>query len=201
MMLRPEYNGTFVAYVPAIPGCHAWGHTPEEAQAELMDVFKMVRDEYKEEWRMLPANISTLLALSPFYLSHGRILTISFLTKVHYSKLMSASNEGVLQPMSVSIGAKIAPEQAAQIRELIGAGVYLNESDFVRDAIRHRLSEIKVIKCREVDFETAKKEILGYYKSRKEAYPDEAARDLELDFDLVMKATDELRKEGRLVEA
>ena len=81
------------------------------------------------------------------------------------------------------------------------AGVYLNESDFVRDAIRHRLSEIKVIKCRDVDYETAKKEILGYFKSRGESYPDEASVDLELDFDLVMKITEELRKEGRLVEA
>jgi len=114
---------------------------------------------------------------------------------------MSASNKGMPQPSSVSIGAKIASAEAAQIRELIEAGVYLNESDFVRDAIRHRLSEIKVIKCREVDFQTAKKEILGYYKARGEAYPDEAARDLELDFDLVMKATGELRQEGRLVEA
>ena len=63
------------------------------------------------------------------------------------------------------------------------------------------MSEIKVIKCRDVDFQMAKKEILGYYKARGEAYPDEAARDLELDFDLVMKATGELRREGRLVEA
>ena len=49
---------------------------------------------------------------------------------------------------------------------------YLNESDFVRDAICRRLSEIKVIKCRDVDYETAKKEVLGYYKSRGESYPD-----------------------------
>ncbi|HNQ53619.1 MULTISPECIES: ribbon-helix-helix domain-containing protein [Methanothrix] len=114
---------------------------------------------------------------------------------------MDASKKGMPPPASVSIGAKIAPAEAAQIRELLEAGLYLNESDFVRDAIRHRLSEIKVIKCREVDFQTAKKEILGYYKARGEAYPDEAARDLELDFDLVMKATGELRREGRLVEA
>ena len=110
---------------------------------------------------------------------------------------MDASKKGMPPPASVSIGAKIAPAEAAQIRELLEAGLYLNESDFVRDAIRHRLSEIKVIKCREVDFQTAKKEILGYYKAR----GDEAARDLELDFDLVMKATGELRREGRLVEA
>lgn len=114
---------------------------------------------------------------------------------------MSASNKEMVQPVSVSIGAKIAPAEAKEIRELIEAGVYLNESDFVRDAIRHRLSEIKVVKCRDVNYETAMKEILGYYKSRGEAYPDEAALDLELDFDLVMKATEELRKEGRLVEA
>ncbi len=114
---------------------------------------------------------------------------------------MSASNKETVLPVSISIGAKIASAEARQIRELIEAGVYLNESDFVRDAIRHRLSEIKVIKCRDVDYETAKKEILGYYKSRGEAYPDEVAGDLELDFDIVMKATDELRKEGRLEEA
>lgn len=28
-------NGTFVAYVPAIPGCHAWGQTPKVSQREL----------------------------------------------------------------------------------------------------------------------------------------------------------------------
>jgi Arc/MetJ-type ribon-helix-helix transcriptional regulator len=114
---------------------------------------------------------------------------------------MSTSNKEASQPASVSIAAKIASAEARQIRELIEAGVYLNESDFVRDAIRHRLSEIKVVRCRDVDYETAKKEILGYYKSRGEAYPDEAADDLELDFDLVMRATEELRREGRLVEA
>ncbi len=42
---------------------------------------------------------------------------------------------------------------------------------------------------------------MGYYKGRVEACPVEASSDLELDFDLVMKATGELRREGRLVEA
>lgn len=71
----------------------------------------------------------------------------------------------------------------------------------MRDAIRHGLSEIKVIKCRDVDYETAKEKILGFFKSRGESYPDEASVYLELDFDLVMKITEDLRKEGRLVEA
>lgn len=114
---------------------------------------------------------------------------------------MSASNKEASTPASVTIGAKIASAEARQIRELIEAGVFLNESDFVRDAIRHRLAEIKVIKCRDVDYETAKKEVTGYFKSRGEAYPDEAAEDLELDFDLVMRITEELRKNGTLEEA
>jgi predicted RNase H-like HicB family nuclease len=57
VILRPEENGTFVAYVPAIPGCHAWGQTPEEAQTELINVFEMIEEEYKEEGRMLPSDV------------------------------------------------------------------------------------------------------------------------------------------------
>jgi predicted RNase H-like HicB family nuclease len=48
VVIRPEDNGTFVAYVPSISGCHAWGRTPEEAQAELANVFAMINKEGKE---------------------------------------------------------------------------------------------------------------------------------------------------------
>lgn len=57
IVLRPDDNGTFVAYVPAIPGCHAWGETPEEAQAEIVNVFEMIREEYREEGRQLPQDV------------------------------------------------------------------------------------------------------------------------------------------------
>jgi len=57
IILRPDDNGTFVAIVPAIPGCHAWGRTPEEAQIELLNVFDMIREEHEEEGRMLPEDI------------------------------------------------------------------------------------------------------------------------------------------------
>jgi Arc/MetJ-type ribon-helix-helix transcriptional regulator len=114
---------------------------------------------------------------------------------------MSASDKTISSLASVSIGAKITPAQAMQIRELIEAGAFINESDFVRDAIRHRLTEIKVIKCRDIDYDTARKEVAGYFKRCGEAFPDEAAEDLELDFDLVMRITEELRKDGTLEEA
>jgi predicted RNase H-like HicB family nuclease len=41
IVIRPDDNGTFVAYLPAIPGCHAVGRTAAEAQTELTNVFSM----------------------------------------------------------------------------------------------------------------------------------------------------------------
>lgn len=48
IVVSPDDNGTFVAYVPAIRGCHAWGRTPEAAQAELVNVFEMIKEESNE---------------------------------------------------------------------------------------------------------------------------------------------------------
>ncbi|MEB3220076.1 MAG: type II toxin-antitoxin system HicB family antitoxin [Nostocales cyanobacterium 94392] len=48
IVIRPDDNNTFVAYVPAIPGCHAWGQTDYEARAELINVFQMIQEEYAE---------------------------------------------------------------------------------------------------------------------------------------------------------
>jgi len=56
VVLRPDDNGTFIAYVPAIDGCHAWGATWEEAQQELTNVFEMIREEYQEAGLSLPQN-------------------------------------------------------------------------------------------------------------------------------------------------
>ncbi len=57
MIVRPDDNGTFVAYLPAIPGCHALGKTPSEARAELAEVFSMIVEEYEEEGRLLPPDV------------------------------------------------------------------------------------------------------------------------------------------------
>ncbi|NET60045.1 MAG: type II toxin-antitoxin system HicB family antitoxin [Symploca sp. SIO2E6] len=46
IILRPDDNGTFIAYIPAIKGCHAWGEIPEAALSELNHVFEMIQEEY-----------------------------------------------------------------------------------------------------------------------------------------------------------
>jgi len=57
IVIRPDDNGTFVAYIPAIPGCHALGRTPEEAQAEIINVFEMIKEEYEEEGKPMPQDV------------------------------------------------------------------------------------------------------------------------------------------------
>ncbi len=85
-----------------------------------------------------------------------------------------------------------------EIKKLVASGVYLNTSDFVRDAVRDKLAAIKTIKYRNVDYETAKKEIIGYFQQRGEAYPSEIEEDLELDYQLICQIIAELKREGRL---
>jgi len=62
LVLRPDNNGTFVAYVPAVSGCHAWGQTPEEARAELEHVFAMIEEEYREAGKPFPQDVQLVTA-------------------------------------------------------------------------------------------------------------------------------------------
>ena len=55
-------NGSYVAYVPAIDGCHAVGKTPEEAQHELHNVFDMISEEHAERGQPLPDDVELTVA-------------------------------------------------------------------------------------------------------------------------------------------
>ncbi|MEH2327166.1 MAG: type II toxin-antitoxin system HicB family antitoxin [Nostoc sp.] len=61
-VIRPDNNGTFVAYIPAILACHAWGQTPDDARAELVYVFEMIQEEYEEQGRSLPEDVELVIA-------------------------------------------------------------------------------------------------------------------------------------------
>ncbi len=101
-------------------------------------------------------------------------------------------------PLAKAIGTKVTPREIEEINGLIEAGIYLSVSDFIREAVRDKLRAIKVIKIRDIDYESAKREVLGYYRSYEEAYDYEVAHDLELDYWLVCEITEELEREGRL---
>jgi Arc/MetJ-type ribon-helix-helix transcriptional regulator len=97
-----------------------------------------------------------------------------------------------------TVGTKLTPREYEEISNLIEAGIFLSVSDFIRESVRDKLKATKIIKIREIEYEDAKKEILGYYRSYDEAYISEVAEDLELDLELVLQITEELEKEGRL---
>ena len=61
IIIRPDDNNTFVAYVPAIEGCHAWGETAEVAKAELDNVFDMIVEEYQKMGRSLPLDVELVI--------------------------------------------------------------------------------------------------------------------------------------------
>ena len=60
IVIRPDDNNTFVAYVPAIEGCHAWSKTSEAARAELDNVFAIILGEYQEMGRSLHGSVTKI---------------------------------------------------------------------------------------------------------------------------------------------
>jgi predicted RNase H-like HicB family nuclease len=57
IIVRPDDNNTYVAYVPAIKGCHAWGKSEQEARLELNNVFDMILEEYLAQNKVLPDDV------------------------------------------------------------------------------------------------------------------------------------------------
>lgn len=96
------------------------------------------------------------------------------------------------------VGAKLTRNEIDQINKLVEAGLYLNPSDFIREAVREKLASIKVIEYRDVDYEDAKKEVAGYFELKGEAYASDASTDLLFDYELVCKIMDDLKNEGKL---
>ena len=95
-------------------------------------------------------------------------------------------------------GTKMTAAEYDKVQALVDSGLYLNVSDFMRVAVREKLDSIEIIKLRDVDYKTAKKEVLAYYEKFREAYPDEAANDLGIPLETAAKITSELIKEKRL---
>lgn len=62
VVLRRDDNGSYVAHVPALEGCHAWGATPTEAQSELQNVFDMIAEEYTSTGRAFPDDVQLTAA-------------------------------------------------------------------------------------------------------------------------------------------
>lgn len=97
--------------------------------------------------------------------------------------------------------AKVSDVEYAKIERLVQAGMYINVSDFVRDAIRSRLAELTMGPA-EVDSGRLEEEVLEYLRSRGgEAWPDDIASELGVSVLDVLEALESLRRKGKAVEA
>ena len=60
------------------------------------------------------------------------------------------------------------------------------------------MKAIKVIECRDVDYETAKKEVIGYFQRKAKRTPPRSSTDLATDYELICKIMDDLELEGKM---
>ncbi|MEK6957585.1 MAG: ribbon-helix-helix domain-containing protein [archaeon] len=99
------------------------------------------------------------------------------------------------------IGTKVTSLELQKVSELVEAGVYLNTSDFVRQAVRDKLEAMEkteIIRLRDVDYATAKNEVIEYYRTHREAYPSDVANKLGISLEMAYKVVGELKKEKML---
>ena len=82
------------------------------------------------------------------------------------NKMDMGADVGVVGSVGKVVGAKLTRNEIGQINKLVETGIYLNPSDFIRDAVREKLAAIKVIEYRDVDYEIAKKEVAGYFQMK-----------------------------------
>lgn len=60
VLFRNQPDG-WVAEIPAIPGCYALMPTREEALVELVAIFRVISEEYKERNEPLPADSTEIV--------------------------------------------------------------------------------------------------------------------------------------------
>jgi predicted RNase H-like HicB family nuclease len=61
IVLYRQENGSWVAEIPAIPGCYALMKTREAALAELPNVFSMIEEEFRGKGHPLPADATEIV--------------------------------------------------------------------------------------------------------------------------------------------
>lgn len=60
-VLYRQEDGSWVAEIPAISGCYALMPRREEALGELVKVFEMIAQEYREKGLSLPADTTEIV--------------------------------------------------------------------------------------------------------------------------------------------
>jgi predicted RNase H-like HicB family nuclease len=60
VIIEPD-NGSYHAYVPALKGCHIFGDTLEEAQANIVEAMQLHLESMLEGGEEIPEDIGSLM--------------------------------------------------------------------------------------------------------------------------------------------
>ncbi|MBS7644214.1 helix-turn-helix transcriptional regulator [Candidatus Bathyarchaeota archaeon] len=80
-------------------------------------------------------------------------------------------------------------------------GMYNSEAEFIRDAVRSKLSEISIVETKDIPEERVREEIVKYVKEKGRAYPSDITADLGIPYFTVVEAIQKLVQEGILEPA
>lgn len=94
------------------------------------------------------------------------------------------------------LGVRMTEREEEEIKKLVGAGLYISMSEFIRDSVRKNLASLKAIEIRPVSKAQARKEIMNYMKKHKEAYASDISEELGIELDLVFTVMKDLNKAG-----
>lgn len=81
------------------------------------------------------------------------------------------------------------------------SGVYANEAEFVREAVRDKLRGFTLVEVRELSDQAVDEEIVAYIKGKGKAYPSDIAADRGIPYFSVLRAIDRLMEKGVLEPA
>ncbi|HJR05893.1 MAG TPA: type II toxin-antitoxin system HicB family antitoxin [Pyrinomonadaceae bacterium] len=58
VVIEPDEEG-FHAYAPALPGCHSWGATVDEARANIVEAMELHIESLREDGEPIPTEPET----------------------------------------------------------------------------------------------------------------------------------------------
>jgi Arc/MetJ-type ribon-helix-helix transcriptional regulator len=96
-------------------------------------------------------------------------------------------------------GVRLPNQERERVEQLVKLGYYLTAADFLRDAVRAKLSEFEFVVPRKLNMSDVKKEVLAAIKDKPSVYADEIATELNLDIETVIHAIEALIKEKKVV--
>jgi Arc/MetJ-type ribon-helix-helix transcriptional regulator len=101
--------------------------------------------------------------------------------------------------MKDQVSTKLSRREYDEVARLVKSGLYINTSDFVREAIRHRLEQFGGASLDPPD--VIQERVYEYFKRRGgSAWPDEAALELGYSVVEVLDALGRLAKKGKARE-